>query len=221
MNNRHGLTSPTVLVKKSPAAAPTFNNRLPRSYFFWRSAVAVLLLASFLSRVTHAAESADGFLCCNAYSDGEEISDLNAPSAERHRVPVGSPIHVTKIGKHKVKLDVENRKQELSNDNSRALSMPEFVKRFVVPDDPSIKIKTFPTNVQVAIADGRLIHGMTREQVLMSLGYPTYDDVPNLSGKTWMYWITDHAQFRVTFGADDRVADVENVPDAKTQILMD
>jgi Cu/Ag efflux protein CusF len=199
MNNKHGLASRTVLI----------------------SVAGVFFLASFFARVTHGANVVDGFLCCNAYSDGQEISDLNAPSAERHRVPVGSPIHVISVGKYKAKLDIENKKQVLINDNSQALSMPEFVKRFVVAEDPSAKIKTFSTNVQVAIADGRLIHGMTREQVLMSLGYPTYDDVPNLSSKTWMYWITDHAKFRVTFGTDDRVADVENVPDAKTQILMD
>ena len=199
MNNKHGLTSRTALIKVA----------------------GIFVLAGLFARVTHGANAVDGFLCCNVYSDGQEISDLNAPSTERHRVPVGSPIHVTSVGKHKIKLDIENKKQVLMNDNSQGLSMPEFIKRFVVSEDPNARIKTFPMNVQVAIADGRLIHGMTREQVLMSLGYPTYDDVPNLSSKTWLYWITDHAQFRVTFGADDRVADVENVPDAKKQILMD
>jgi hypothetical protein len=149
------------------------------------------------------------------------MSDLNAPSVERHRVPVGSPIHVTSIGKHKIKLDVENKKQVLVNDYSRAISMTEFLGRFVVAEDPSIRIKAFPMKVQRAIADGRLLRGMTREQTLMSLGYPTSDDVPNLSSKTWMYWITDHAQFRVTFGVEDLVSDVDNVPDAKTQILAD
>lgn len=199
MNNKYGLTSRTALTKVA----------------------GIFVLAALFARVTYAANAVDGFLCCNVYSDGQEISDLNAPSTERHRVPVGSPIHVTSVGKHKIKLDIENKKQVLMNDNSQGLSMPEFVKRFVVSEDPNARIKTFPMDVQVAIADGRLIHGMTREQVLMSLGYPTYDDVPNLSSKTWLYWITDHAQFRVTFGADDRVADVENVPDAKKQILMD
>jgi hypothetical protein len=199
MNNKHGLSSRAISI----------------------NVAGVLFLTSLFAWAAHAADPVDGFLCCNVNSDGQEISDLNAPSAERHRVPVGSPIHVTSVGKHKIKLDIENKKRVFVNDNSRALSMAEFVKRFVVSEDPSTKIKTFPMNVQVAIADGRLIHGMTREQVLMSLGYPTYDDVPNLGSKTWLFWITDHAQFRVTFGPDDRLADVENVPDAKKQILMD
>ena len=52
-------------------------------------------------------------------------------------MPVGPLIYVTKIGKHKVKLDVENKKQELSNDNSRALSMLEILERASAMDKPS------------------------------------------------------------------------------------
>jgi outer membrane protein assembly factor BamE (lipoprotein component of BamABCDE complex) len=90
-----------------------------------------------------------------------------------------------------------------------------------VTGDPSERIKTFPKNIQLAIADGRLIRGMTREQTLMSLGYPTADDVANLSSRTWLYWITDHVQYRVNFDGNDLVADIENVPDARSQILME
>ena len=62
---------------------------------------------------------------------------------------------------------------------------------------------------------------MTREQTLMSLGYPTADDVANLSSREWLYWITDHVQYRVNFDGNDLVADVENVPDARSQILIE
>lgn len=65
-------------------------------------------------------------------------------------------------------------------------------------------------------------HGLnTHEQTLMSLGYPTADDVANLNSKTWLYWITDHVQYRVNFDGNDLVADVENVPDARSQILIE
>ncbi len=122
-----------------------------------RKLVAIFTMACAFAPIVRAADLVDGFLCCNAYSDGQVISDLNAPGAERHRVPLGSPIDVTKIGKRKVKLDIENKKQELANDYSRAISMDEFLRRFVVQEDPLIKAKTFPKKVQLAIADERLV----------------------------------------------------------------
>jgi hypothetical protein len=149
------------------------------------------LAAAIVGRAAYPADSVDGYLCCNAFSDGQEISDLNASGADRHRVPIGSPVHVASVGKHKLKVDIENKKQQIVNDYSREISMQEFLKRWVVTGDPSARIKTFPKNVQLAIADGRLIRGMTREQTLMSLGYPTADDVANLSSKSWLYWLTD------------------------------
>jgi hypothetical protein len=182
--------------------------------------VTLCLAVAIVGRAAYPADSVDGFLCCNAFSDGEYISDLNAPGTDRHRVRVGSPVHVSSVGKHKLKVDIENKKQQIANDYSREISMSEFLKRWVVTGDPSERIKTFPKNIQLAIADGRLIRGMTREQTLMSLGYPTADDVANLSSKTWLYWITDHVQYRVNFDGNDLVADVENVLDAKSQILI-
>jgi hypothetical protein len=162
-----------------------------------------------------------GFLCCNMHSDGQDISDLSIGGPEQHVVPVGSPVRATSFGKHRVKVVVENKNQTLRNDYSRDLPVDQFAKRFIVHDDPALKIKSFPQNIQYAIAAGHLVKGMTREQVLMSVGYPASSEVANLSSNEWLFWITDKVQYRVKFDDKERLADVQNVVDARATLLQE
>lgn len=48
----------------------------------------------------------------------------------------------------------------------------DFAKRIVVKDDPRLNIAKFPPRVQQAIAAAHVAPGMTKEQVIMSIGYP-------------------------------------------------
>ncbi|MDP9007667.1 MAG: hypothetical protein M3N91_02995 [Pseudomonadota bacterium] len=162
-----------------------------------------------------------GFLCCNMHSDGQQISDINIGDPEQHVIAVGTPIRATGYSKHRVKVVVENKNQALANDYSRDLAIETFARRYIVQDDPTAKIKTFPQNVQYAIAAGHLAKGMTREQVLMSVGYPVSSDVPNLSSNVWTFWITDKVQYRVKFDDNQRLVEVENVVDAKAMLLKE
>jgi hypothetical protein len=162
-----------------------------------------------------------GFLCCNMHSDGQEISDISIGGPEQHVVPVGTPIRATSYSKHRVKVVVENKKQALLNDYSRDLPIEQFAKRLIVQDDPAVKIKSFPQNIQYAIAAGHLVKGMTREQVLMSVGYPASSEVPNLSSNEWLFWITEKVQYRVKFDDKERLVDVENVVDARATLLQE
>ena len=130
-------------------------------------------------------------------------------------------VMVTSYHKHRAKVMVENREQSLINDYSRNLAIEDFTKRYVVQDDPRERMKTFPKNIQYAISAGHLVKGMTRDQVLMSVGYPVSSEVPNLNTNLWTFWITDKVQYRVKFDADDRLADIENTIDAKAKLLTE
>jgi hypothetical protein len=184
-----------------------------------------VLLVSLASFAASAQDKWSGFLCCNMHSDGQEISDINIDEAGQHVIALGTPIAVTGYGRHRVNVFVENRKQAIVNDNSRELSLPDFAKRYVVQEDPGVALKGFPKNIQYAIAAGHLVKGMTREQVIMSLGYPTSGDNPSINGKVWTFWLADKvqnekAQYRVKFDENDRVSDVENAIDARALLLM-
>src|SRR5271170_2775716 len=79
-----------------------------------------------------------GYLCCNMRSDGSIIVDINYEGPKKHLVPAGTPIKVTGFLWHnRVIVDIDGKRQYIKNDYSRDLSMDEFVKRYVVANDPA------------------------------------------------------------------------------------
>jgi hypothetical protein len=162
-----------------------------------------------------------GFLCCNMRTDGSWISDINYDENGKKIIPVGTPIKVTGYGRYRVKVDINGKGQAIGNDYSRDLELEAFAKRYVVADDPAAKIAAYPKKMQDAIAQARIVLGMTREQVLMSVGYPVSSENHNLEDKTWRFWVNSFSEFRVKFDANGRVTDVEGDGDAKSRILID
>ena len=130
-----------------------------------------------------------GYLCCNMRSDGSWITDINYDENGKKIIPVGTPLKVTGYGHYRVKVDIDGKGQAIGNDYSRDLALDVFAKRYVVPEDPAAKIAKYPKKIQDAIAQARLVLGMTREQVLMSVGYPVSSENHNLDDKTWRFWL--------------------------------
>ena len=62
---------------------------------------------------------------------------------------------------------------------------------------------------------------MTREQVMMSVGYPVSSENHNLEDKTWRFWLSSFQEFRVRFDDGGRVVAVEGDGDAKSKVLLD
>jgi hypothetical protein len=162
-----------------------------------------------------------GFLCCNMRTDGSWISDINYDENGKKIIPVGTPIKVTGYGHYRVKVDINGKGQAIGNDYSRDLALDVFAKRYVVGDDPAHKIATYSKKIQDAIAQARIVLGMTREQVLMSVGYPVSSENHNLEDKTWRFWVNSFQEFRVKFDGNGRVADVDGDADAKSKVLID
>jgi hypothetical protein len=183
--------------------------------------LSIFALALSASAFSVAEDKPAGFLCCNMRSDGSWISDINYDENGKKIIPVGTPIKVTGYGHYRVKVDINGKSQAIGNDYSRDLSQEDFAKRYVVADDPAVKIAGFPKKIQDAIAQGRLVLGMTREQVLMSVGYPVSSENHHLEDKTWRFWINSFQEFRVRFDDGGRVTDVEGDADAKSKILGD
>ena len=183
--------------------------------------LSIFALALSASAFSVAEDKPAGFLCCNMRSDGSWISDINYDENGKKIIPVGTPIKVTGYGHYRVKVDINGKGQAIGNDYSRDLSQEDFAKRYVVADDPAVKIAGFPKKIQDAIAQGRLVLGMTREQVLMSVGYPVSSENHHLEDKTWRFWINSFQEFRVRFDDSGRVTDVEGDADAKSKILVD
>jgi hypothetical protein len=183
--------------------------------------VLVSIIFLTLAAAVSAEEKPVGFLCCNMRSDGSWISDSNYDASGKRVIPVGTPVKVIGYGRHRVKIEIEGKQQAIVNDYSRDLSLEAFAKRYVVPEDPAGKIKAFPKKIQEAISTAGLVKGMTREQVLMSVGYPVSSENHNLESKTWRFWLGTWTDFRVAFDDGDRLINVEADDFTKSRLLVE
>ncbi len=61
-------------------------------------------------------------------------------------------------------------------------------------EDPKVKLAGYPEKTRAAIAAMKVTPGMTREQVLMALGYPISSENPKLDAPVWRYWLDTWAE---------------------------
>jgi hypothetical protein len=182
--------------------------------------LAIAMALGVLAEPALADEKFAGYLCCNMRTDGSWISDINYDENGKTVIPVGTPIQVVGYGRQRVRIEIAGKKQAIGNDYSRDLKLDAFARRYVVPDNPSDKLAHYPKQIQDAIASMRLTKGMSREQVLMAVGYPVSSENPNLDAKVWRYWLSSFAEFRVTFDDRGLVTDIDGDPDTRAKVIL-
>jgi hypothetical protein len=163
----------------------------------------------------------EGYLCCNMRSDGAWISDINYAESGKFIVPAGTPVKVLGYGRYRVDVALPSGKQTLGNDYSRDLAMETFARRYVVPESPNARLSSWPKKIQDAVTSARITKGMTREQVLMAVGYPISSETPHLDAKVWRYWLWTFSEFKVQFGDDGTVLGVRTDPDTRMRVVME
>ena len=150
----------------------------------------------------------NGYACCNLHYSGDWISDSNL--AQLPFIPAGTPISVRKIDGYRAYVEVEGKPMRLGHDYGRADETTEqWVNKLVVLDDPKAKIAKFSPAVRNAIAKGQLMKGMTKEQVIMSVGHPQTNENPRLDGPYWRYWWSSFGPYYVYWGKGGTVSKID------------
>ena len=163
----------------------------------------------------------EGFLCCNMRSDGSWISDINYVGSDKQVVAAGTPIKVTGYGRYRVLVEFDGKKQAIGNDYSRSVKLEDFALRYVVAKDPNLAMQKFPVKVREAIKSARITRGMTREQVLMAVGYPIVSENPDLENPLWRYWTSRSAEYQVFWGEDGRVDKIFGAPATRALVVLE
>ncbi|MBN6152562.1 hypothetical protein JR065_19695 [Xanthomonas sp. AmX2] len=186
-----------------------------------RHSLFALALATAVPGLAAAAETKyDGFLCCNMRSDGSWISDSNYAENGKRVIPAGTPVKVTGYGRYRVNVLIDGQKQSIGNDYSRDLGNEAFAQRYVVLQDPKLKLAGYPQKIREAIASGRVTKGMTREQTLMALGYPISSENPNLDSNLWRYWLSSFGEFQVSFDGAGKIDKVTTDPQTQNLVWL-
>ena len=129
---------------------------------------------------------------------------------------------VNVVGRKKIKMD-ELRALYLSlkfEDARTFIQSGNVIFRTRLPHSQK-NAAALAKKIQDAIAHAQIVLGMSREQVLMSVGYPVSSENHNLEDKTWRFWLSSFQEFRVRFDDNGRVSDVEGDGDAKSKVLLD
>ncbi|MFZ5483552.1 MAG: hypothetical protein ACOZB0_04905, partial [Pseudomonadota bacterium] len=63
-----------------------------------------------------------------------------------------------------------------------------------------------------------VVTGMTKEQVIVAVGYPQRDETVSLDSPVWNYWASSFAPYRVIWGKNGRITEIATDP--ATHALM-
>ncbi|MFN8544692.1 MAG: hypothetical protein U0807_10900 [Candidatus Binatia bacterium] len=168
------------------------------------------------------------YLCCNLHYEKPEVSDVNYQVGVM--VPFGTRVQILEVRRSSVKFQAEGHPPitAVLKYGDHVITMDQFMSRLFVADDPHGKLprgagkpagkptgkKGAPpapaasTHVRELIESGTVEEGMTRDQVLLALGYPPAHRTPNLDAAAWTYWHNHWATFVVYFDGN-RVSRVE------------
>ena len=187
-------------------------------------AVAACLLASGIALPLHAQTAAgsqeqSGFTCCNFHPDENWVSDANW--AYLPRIPAGTAARILEYGDYRVSVEIGGRRMMLGLDYGRSQVLREWAQRMIVSRDPKEKIADWPAAAREAIEAGRIALGMTKEQVIVSVGYPPAHATPSMDAQTWKYWYDTHGTYEVVWGDDGRVKDVVAPLPIRTRVLTE
>lgn len=149
-----------------------------------------------------------GHACCNLHYNGDWISDSNL--AQLPFIPAGTPIKVRKIDGYRAYVEVDGKPMRMGLDYGRvAETTPQWVEKLVVLEDPRVRLERYPAAVRNAIKAGKLMKGMTREQVIMAVGHPQTDENPRLDGPYWRYWWSSFGPYYVYWAKGGTVARID------------
>lgn len=159
------------------------------------------------------------FTCCNLRYEGDWISDLNAVGLPF--VPAGARIAVKDYGRHRAHVLIDGRPMRIGLDYGREQETKEqYVAKLMLKENPVERIEGFPAPVRAAIREGKLVLGMTRDQVIIALGYPRTDETHSLTSREWKYWTVDGSEFVLLWDSEGRLKEVDAERRVKRQVIF-
>ncbi len=158
------------------------------------------------------------YTCCNLHYEKNEISDVNYQVG--NLIPFGTRVQILEVRRNSVRFAPVGHPPITYEFKygKEAQSFEQALDHLFVSTDPHAKLERVaaparkgkgkgaavtPTgDVRKAIDGGYVEPGMTKDQVLMALGYPPGHRTPSLDTSVWTYWQNRWHSFAVYFDGD-------------------
>jgi hypothetical protein len=159
-----------------------------------------------------------GYTCCNLHYSGDWVSDLNYGSDTL--IPAGSPIRIADYGRWHLITELDGKKIRIGLDYGRKKeTLAQFARKLTIDKDLRFRMASFPSSVQDAIRAGKVMPGMSKEQVVMAVGFPARHETPTVDAPSWRFWYTSRIQYTVQFDESGRVKGVDVDPDTRPKVV--
>lgn len=126
---------------------------------------------------------------CLRYETGKAWETTNYWTDSSILVPINSKVTLTSLSKKSMQIKVEKTGQALTINNIQKYTqkeMAEIAKAMLTRTE--VPIEKFDEKIAKNIRNGVLALSMTKEQVVMTRGYPPSHKTPSLDVDTWQYW---------------------------------
>jgi hypothetical protein len=164
-------------------------------------------------------ERAERFTCCNLHYSSDAISDANYWTGTK--LPVGTPVRIEHLTSDSVTFSTGKVLLTLTHEyGTKKESFQQYLDKVLVASDPRPQIADYPRPVRRAIDNAKIERGMTREQVLLSLGYPPMDRTASVQDREWTYWWNRSFYYKVVFDDAGKVADVVGRPAPTAEVAI-
>lgn len=145
-----------------------------------------------------AQDKPEGYTCCNFHYDRDWISDANWGNLPM--IPAGARIRVLDYGSHRASVEIDGKPMRIGHDYGRnEESLEKFISKLVVKSNPRAKIDKASPKAKAAMREARVVPGMTKEQVIVAVGYPPTHRTRSTDESVWNYWASRAGRYEVHF----------------------
>ena len=156
-------------------------------------------------------ENREAFTCCNIHYQTEDVSDANYWVGKT--LPAGTPVKIEKIGRDTATFRSGDLVLTLTHQyGTGEESLQQYLDKVLTKTDPRPRLAVYSSAVRRAIANSKIERGMTRDQVIASLGYPPTHRTRSTQEREWTYWYSRWITYKVSFDESGKVSDVAGRP---------
>lgn len=125
-------------------------------------------------------------------------------------LPYNSKIRIEALGSRIYVVDMsENRPITMEFNSSRMGMSPKDYVSMITSPTP-VSYEGLSDVDQQGIQAGKAMVGMSKQGVMIALGYPAKHRTPSTDGNTWIYWKGRHDAYAVEFDDSGKVTAVQN-----------
>lgn len=138
------------------------------------------------------------FLRSSLYFEDAEHPATNY--ARGTRVPINTPVRIDAIRGNSISLQRIDTGDKLEIQNVEKYTRKTMleVARLIFAEEQT-PLEELPDDLAAEIRAGNMRKGMTKEQVLMTRGYPPAHETPSLESDRWVYWSSRFVRHTLVF----------------------